>query len=43
MPEIRSLPSPVTLYTGDDFNYPDLVADDDRGFSHALRVTQPAR
>ena len=24
------------MYTGDDFNYPDLIAGDDKGFSHAL-------
>ncbi|WP_424920755.1 dihydrodipicolinate synthase family protein [Streptomyces sp. wa13] len=32
----RSLPSGVRCYTGDDFNYPELIAGDDRGFSHAL-------
>ncbi|MEV0870478.1 dihydrodipicolinate synthase family protein [Streptomyces sp. NPDC049950] len=32
----RRLPSGVRCYTGDDFNYPDLIAGDDRGFSHAL-------
>ncbi len=24
------------MYTGDDFNYPDLIRGDDQGFSHAL-------
>src|SRR5205085_265142 len=24
------------MYTGDDFNYPDLIAGDDHGHSHAL-------
>lgn len=32
----RRLPSPVRMYTGDDFNYPELIAGDDLGFSHAL-------
>lgn len=32
----RRLPSPVKMYTGDDFNYPDLIAGDAQGFSHAL-------
>lgn len=31
----RRLPSGVRCYTGDDFNYPELIGDD-RGFSHAL-------
>ena len=26
----------VKMYTGDDFNYPALIAGDDKGFSHAL-------
>ena len=26
----------MRCYTGDDFNYPELIAGDDRGFSHAL-------
>ena len=30
------LPEGVRMYTGDDFNYPELIAGDDRGFSHAL-------
>nr|WTB31355.1 dihydrodipicolinate synthase family protein [Streptomyces sp. NBC_00830] len=32
----RRLPSGVRCYTGDDFNYPELIAGDDRGVSHAL-------
>lgn len=32
----RRLPVPVKMYTGDDFNYPDLIAGDDQGYSHAL-------
>ncbi|MGW1085713.1 dihydrodipicolinate synthase family protein [Streptomyces sp. NPDC002596] len=32
----RCLPGGVRCYTGDDFNYPELIAGDDRGFSHAL-------
>lgn len=32
----RRLPGDVKMYTGDDFNYPDLIAGDDHGFSHAL-------
>jgi hypothetical protein len=32
----RELPEDVKLFTGDDFNYPDLILGDDRGFSHAL-------
>ncbi|MDT0426300.1 dihydrodipicolinate synthase family protein [Streptomyces salyersiae] len=32
----RRLPSGVRCYTGDDFNYPELIAGEDRGFSHAL-------
>ncbi|MEM8789932.1 MAG: DUF993 family protein, partial [Pseudomonadota bacterium] len=32
----RRLPAGVRLYTGDDFNYPELIAGDDQGFSHAL-------
>jgi hypothetical protein len=30
------LPASVKMYTGDDFNYPDLIAGDDKGYSHAL-------
>ncbi|WP_037906943.1 dihydrodipicolinate synthase family protein [Actinacidiphila yeochonensis] len=32
----RLLPQGVRCYTGDDFNYPELIAGDERGFSHAL-------
>lgn len=32
----RRLPDGVVMYTGDDFNYPELIAGDDHGFSHAL-------
>lgn len=32
----RRLPDGVKMYTGDDFNYPELIAGDDEGFSHAL-------
>jgi Protein of unknown function (DUF993) len=32
----RRLPSAVKMYTGDDFNYPELIAGDTQGFSHAL-------
>ncbi|HEV7628871.1 MAG TPA: dihydrodipicolinate synthase family protein, partial [Streptomyces sp.] len=32
----RRLPDGVRCYTGDDFNYPELVAGDELGFSHAL-------
>ena len=32
----RLLPSGVKMYTGDDFNYPELIAGDDVGYSHAL-------
>jgi hypothetical protein len=32
----RQLPDGVKMYTGDDFNYPDLIKGDDQGFSHAL-------
>lgn len=32
----RRLPSGVKMYTGDDFNYPDLIAGDEQGYSHAL-------
>lgn len=30
------LPAGVKMYTGDDFNYPELIEGDDQGFSHAL-------
>jgi hypothetical protein len=32
----RRLPDGVLMYTGDDFNYPDLIAGDEQGYSHAL-------
>lgn len=32
----RRLPSGVRMYSGDDFNYPALIAGDDRGHSDAL-------
>ncbi len=32
----RRLPPGVDCYTGDDFNFPDLIAGDEFGFSHAL-------
>jgi hypothetical protein len=32
----RRLPEGVRMYTGDDFNYPDLIAGDDEGYSDAL-------
>ncbi|MFF8470226.1 dihydrodipicolinate synthase family protein [Streptomyces griseus] len=32
----RRLPGGVRCYTGDDFHYPELIAGDERGFSHAL-------
>jgi dihydrodipicolinate synthase/N-acetylneuraminate lyase len=32
----RRLPASVKMYTGDDFNYPELIAGDSQGFSHAL-------
>ncbi|WP_197460725.1 dihydrodipicolinate synthase family protein [Acetobacter tropicalis] len=32
----RRLPDGVKMYTGDDFNYPELIEGDDQGFSHAL-------
>ncbi|MXQ07370.1 DUF993 family protein [Alphaproteobacteria bacterium GH1-50] len=32
----RRLPASVRMYTGDDFNYPELMAGDEQGFSHAL-------
>ncbi len=30
------LPASVKMYTGDDFNYPDLIKGDAQGYSHAL-------
>ena len=32
----RGLASGVKMYTGDDFNYAELIAGDDKGYSHAL-------
>ncbi|MDL4775496.1 MULTISPECIES: dihydrodipicolinate synthase family protein [Thermomonosporaceae] len=32
----RRLPESVRLYTGDDFNYPDLIEGDEAGYSDAL-------
>jgi hypothetical protein len=32
----RRLPKGVKMYTGDDFNYPELIEGDDQGYSHAL-------
>ncbi|GBQ80888.1 hypothetical protein AA13595_0462 [Gluconacetobacter johannae DSM 13595] len=32
----RRLPAGVRMYTGDDFNYPELIEGDAQGFSHAL-------
>lgn len=32
----RRLPQSVKMYTGDDFNYAELIAGDDEGYSHAL-------
>jgi hypothetical protein len=32
----RRLPPGVRMYTGDDFNYPELIAGDGEGHSHAL-------
>lgn len=32
----RRLPDGAKMYTGDDFNYPELIAGDAEGFSHAL-------
>ena len=32
----RRLPPSVKMYTGDDFNYAELIAGDDLGYSHAL-------
>jgi hypothetical protein len=32
----RRLNTSVKMYTGDDFNYAELIAGDDHGFSHAL-------
>lgn len=32
----RRLPAGVKMYTGDDFNYPELIEGDAEGYSHAL-------
>jgi hypothetical protein len=32
----RELPDSIKLFTGDDFNYPELILGDEQGFSHAL-------
>lgn len=32
----RLLPDGVKMYTGDDFNYPELIQGDEKGYSHAL-------
>jgi hypothetical protein len=32
----RRLPEGVKMYTGDDFDYPELIRGDEEGFSHAL-------
>lgn len=32
----RKLPPAVKMYTGDDFNYPELILGDAQGYSHAL-------
>ena len=32
----RRLPAGVRMYTGDDFDYPELIRGDEEGFSHAL-------
>jgi hypothetical protein len=32
----RRLAKSVKMYTGDDFNYPELIAGDEQGYSHAL-------
>ncbi|MDX8044546.1 dihydrodipicolinate synthase family protein [Gracilibacillus sp. S3-1-1] len=32
----RKLPESVNMYTGDDFNYPNLIKGDEQGYSHAL-------
>ncbi|HTN98328.1 MAG TPA: dihydrodipicolinate synthase family protein, partial [Nordella sp.] len=32
----RRLPEGVKMYTGDDFSYPELIAGDEHGYSHAL-------
>jgi Protein of unknown function (DUF993) len=32
----RRLPASIKMYTGDDFNYAELIAGDEHGYSHAL-------
>ncbi len=32
----RRLPAGVRMYTGDDFNYAELIAGDEEGYSDAL-------
>ena len=32
----RRLPAGVRMYTGDDFNYPELIGGDEQGHSDAL-------
>ena len=32
----RRLPAGMRMYTGDDFNYAELIAGDEQGYSHAL-------
>jgi len=32
----RRLPEGVRMYSGDDFNYPELIRGDEQGYSHAL-------
>jgi hypothetical protein len=32
----RRLPQNVKMYTGDDFNYPEIIRGDEHGYSHAL-------
>ncbi|ACL55681.1 dihydrodipicolinate synthase family protein [Methylobacterium nodulans] len=32
----RRLPRGIKMYTGDDFNYPEMIAGDEVGYSHAL-------
>jgi hypothetical protein len=32
----RSLPDGMRLYTGDDFDYPEMIRGDDEGYSHAF-------
>jgi hypothetical protein len=32
----RQLPEQIKVFTGDDFNYPELILGDEQGYSHAL-------